>query len=99
LAAARAANSPPPLIRHGPDHRPDRQQRPDHRLYIGGLFELPENFKWIGIGSIGAIPVAIVIFVIVVLVFDFLLRRITAFRLVCYTGSNEKAAAYSGIRT
>jgi ABC-type xylose transport system permease subunit len=40
-----------------------------------------------------------VIFVIVVLVFDFLLRRITAFRLVCYTGSNEKAAAYSGIRT
>jgi integrase len=97
--AARAANSPPPLIRHGPDHRPDRQQRPDHRLYIGGLFELPENFKWIGIGSIGAIPVAIVIFVIVVLVFDFLLRRITAFRLVCYTGSNEKAAAYSGIRT
>ncbi len=64
-----------------------------------GLFELPENFKWIGIGSIGVIPVAIVIFVITVLVFDFLLRRTTAFRLVYYTGSNEKAAAYSGIRT
>jgi ribose transport system permease protein len=64
-----------------------------------GLFELPENFKWIGIGAIGVIPVAIVIFVIVVVVFDFLLRRTTAFRLVYYTGSNEKAAAYSGIRT
>jgi ribose transport system permease protein len=64
-----------------------------------GLFELPENFKWIGIGSIGVIPVAIVIFVIVVVVFDFLLRRTTVFRLVYYTGSNEKAAAYSGIRT
>ncbi len=64
-----------------------------------GLFELPEGFKWIGIGSIGVIPVAIVIFVIVVVTFDFLLRRTTAFRLVYYTGSNEKAAAYSGIRT
>jgi ribose transport system permease protein len=64
-----------------------------------GLFELPAGFKWIGIGSIGVVPVAIVIFVIVVAVFDFLLRRTTAFRLVYYTGSNEKAAAYSGIRT
>ncbi|PKP75949.1 MAG: ABC transporter permease [Alphaproteobacteria bacterium HGW-Alphaproteobacteria-6] len=64
-----------------------------------GLYNLPEGFKWIGIGSIGVIPVAIVIFVIVVAVFDFLLRRTTAFRLVYYTGSNEKAAAYSGIRT
>lgn len=64
-----------------------------------GLFELPASFKWIGIGSVGVIPVAIIIFVIVVVVFDFLLRRTTAFRLVFYTGSNEKAAAYSGIRT
>lgn len=64
-----------------------------------GLFELPDGFKWIGIGSVGVIPVAIIIFVIVVVVFDFLLRRTTAFRLVYYTGSNEKAAAYSGIRT
>jgi ribose transport system permease protein len=64
-----------------------------------GLFELPASFKWIGIGAIGVIPVAIVIFAVVVVVFDFLLRRTTAFRLVYYTGSNEKAAAYSGIRT
>ncbi len=64
-----------------------------------GLFALPDSFKWIGIGSIGPVPVAIVIFVVVVVAFDFLLRRTTAFRLVYYTGSNEKAAAYSGIRT
>lgn len=64
-----------------------------------GLFELPQSFKWIGIGSIGVIPVAIVIFVLVVALFDFLLRRTTIFRRVYYTGSNEKAAAYSGIRT
>jgi ribose transport system permease protein len=44
-------------------------------------------------------PVVIVIFVVVVVAFDFLLRRTTAFRKVFYTGSNEKAAAYSGIRT
>jgi ribose transport system permease protein len=64
-----------------------------------GLFTLPESFKWVGIGSIDVIPVVIVIFVIVVVAFDFLLRRTTAFRLVYYTGSNEKAAAYSGVRT
>ena len=64
-----------------------------------GLFELPDSFKWIGIGSIGVVPVAIIIFVLFVTIFDFLLRRTTAFRLVYYTGSNEKAAAYSGIRT
>lgn len=64
-----------------------------------GLFTLPDSFKWIGIGAIGPVPVAVVIFVAVFLVFDFLLRRTTAFRLVYYTGSNPKAAAYSGIRT
>lgn len=41
----------------------------------------------------------ILIFLVVVIGFDFLLRRTTMFRKVFYTGSNEKAAAYSGIRT
>lgn len=30
---------------------------------------------------------------------DYLLRNATAFRKVFYTGSNEKAAEYSGVRT
>lgn len=64
-----------------------------------GLFTLPPEFKFIGQGSIGVIPVVIVIFVAVVVAFDFMLRRTTIFRKVFYTGSNEKAAAYSGIRT
>ncbi|MEI6573404.1 MAG: ABC transporter permease [Alphaproteobacteria bacterium] len=64
-----------------------------------GLFALPAEFKWIGTGSIGPIPVVIVIFIIFVVAFDFLLRRTTAFRKVVYTGSNQKAAAYSGVRT
>ncbi|MGF1622638.1 MAG: ABC transporter permease [Rhodomicrobiaceae bacterium] len=64
-----------------------------------GLFTLPPEFKFIGQGSIGVIPVVIIIFVVVVIAFDFMLRRTTMFRKVFYTGSNEKAAAYSGIRT
>lgn len=64
-----------------------------------GLYTLPPEFKFIGQGSVGPIPVVIIIFVVVVVVFDFLLRRTTMFRKVFYTGSNEKAAAYSGIRT
>lgn len=64
-----------------------------------GLFTLPPEFKFIGQGSIGVIPFVIVFFVIFVLISDFLLRRSTAFRKIFYTGSNEKAAAYSGIRT
>lgn len=64
-----------------------------------GLYTLPAEFKFIGQGSIGVIPFVIVMFVVVVVGFDFLLRRSTVFRKVFYTGSNEKAAAYSGIRT
>ena len=63
------------------------------------LFTLPPGFKAIGQGSFQGLPYVIIIFVVVVAVFDFLLRRATAFRKVFYTGSNEKAAQYSGIRT
>jgi ribose transport system permease protein len=64
-----------------------------------GLFTLPPEFKFIGQGSVGVIPFVIIVFVVFVVIFDFVLRRSTAFRKVFYTGSNEKAAAYSGIRT
>jgi ribose transport system permease protein len=64
-----------------------------------GLFTLPPEFKYIGQGSVGVIPVVILIFVVVVVVSDFMLRRTTMFRKVFYTGSNAKAAAYSGIQT
>lgn len=64
-----------------------------------GLYSLPPEFKFIGQGSIGPVPVVIILFVIVVVAFDFMLRRTAMFRKVFYTGSNEKAAAYSGIKT
>jgi ribose transport system permease protein len=53
----------------------------------------------VGQGEVYGVPFVIIIFVAIVILFDFLLRRATAFRKVFYTGSNEKAAAYSGIRT
>lgn len=61
------------------------------------LYTLPESFKFIGQGAIGGVPFVILIFVLVVIVFDILMRRAVAFRLIFYTGSNEQAAAYSGI--
>jgi ribose transport system permease protein len=63
------------------------------------LFSLPASFKFIGQGSVGGIPAVILIFAAIVAVSDLLLRRATALRRVFYTGSNEKAALYSGIRT
>jgi ribose transport system permease protein len=63
------------------------------------LFTLPPEFKAIGQGGFYGIPFVIIIFVAIVVLFDFLLRRATAFRKVFYTGSNEKAAEYSGIKT
>ncbi|WP_429813936.1 ABC transporter permease [Ensifer sp. B1-9] len=63
------------------------------------LFTLPASFKAVGQGTFHGIPYVILIFVTVVVLFDFLLRRATAFRKVFYTGSNEKAALYSGIKT
>ena len=63
------------------------------------LFTMPPEFKAVGQGTFYGVPYVILIFVAVVVVFDFLLRRATAFRKVFYTGSNEKAAQYSGIKT
>jgi ribose transport system permease protein len=63
------------------------------------LFSLPASFKFIGQGDVAGIPAVILIFAFIVIVSDFALRRSTLLRRVFYTGSNEKAARYSGIRT
>lgn len=61
------------------------------------LFTLPASFKFIGQGALWGIPFVIILFFVLVALFDFLLRKATLFRKVFYTGSNERAAAYSGI--
>jgi ribose transport system permease protein len=63
------------------------------------LFSLPPAFKFVGQGSLGGVPFVIVIFIVLIALFDVLLRRSVIFRRVYYTGSNEKAARLSGIDT
>jgi ribose transport system permease protein len=63
------------------------------------LFSLPKEFKFIGQGTLGAVPFSILIFAVIVIVGDYLMRNSTQLRKVFYTGSNEKAAIYSGINT
>lgn len=63
------------------------------------LFSLPPSFKFIGQGNVAGIPAVILIFGAIVIASDFALRRSALLRKVFYTGSNEKAALYAGIRT
>lgn len=61
------------------------------------LFNLPKSFKFIGQGSILGVPFVIILFVAFVILSDFMVRKSTKIRKVFYTGSNEKAAIFSGI--
>lgn len=61
------------------------------------LFTLPPSFKYIGQGSFYGVPVVIIIFFVVAVIGDILLRKASAFRKVIYVGSNENAARYAGI--
>ena len=63
------------------------------------LSNLPPEFKFLGRGIIDGtgVPFAIVLFLVVVALFDFLSRRSTMLRKVYYVGSSEKAARLSGI--
>ncbi|WP_232310636.1 MULTISPECIES: ABC transporter permease [Thalassospira] len=63
------------------------------------LFSLPPSFKFVGQGDIAGMPFVIILFFGLVIFFDLLLRHSTIFRKVYYTGSNEKAALFSGIKT
>jgi ribose transport system permease protein len=61
------------------------------------LYSLPDSFKFIGQGKIAGIPFIIILFIAIVILGDFMLRKSTILRKVFYTGSNEKAAKFSGI--
>jgi ribose transport system permease protein len=63
------------------------------------LFALPKSFKFIGQGTLYSIPFTIFIFAFIVVISDYLMRKSTLARKLFYTGSNEKAAIFSGIKT
>ncbi|WP_321301808.1 ABC transporter permease [uncultured Sphaerochaeta sp.] len=63
------------------------------------IFALPENFRALGQGSIGFLPISVLIMAITVLVVYFLLEQTTYGRRLYAIGGNEEASFLSGIRT
>jgi ribose transport system permease protein len=63
------------------------------------LFALPKSFKFIGQGTVYSLPFTIFLFAVIVVISDYLMRKSSLARKVFYTGSNEKAAIFSGIKT
>ncbi len=63
------------------------------------LAGVPKSFLFIGSGHVFGIPFMVLLFIILTIFGDFMLRRSEPLRKVFYTGSNEKAAILSGINT
>ena len=64
---------------------------------VRALTEAPK-FRYLGQGQIGGVlPMTVLLFVIIAIIAEIFVRNSLLMRLVFYTGSNEKAAAYSGI--
>lgn len=57
----------------------------------------PDAFLNLGAGRVYGIPTIAIIFVVIAIIADILMRRSVALRRVIYVGSNEKAARLSGI--
>ncbi len=71
-------------------------------LTRGSPLSLPSvdsNFIYLGAGKFFGVPMFVIIFIIIALIFHFLLNNVTTMRKVLYTGSSEKAAKLSGINT
>lgn len=66
-----------------------------------------EIFRQLGQGSLFGIgskfptqlPINVIIFIVIAIIADYIVRHSSAMRIVFYTGSNPKAAEYSGINT
>lgn len=59
-----------------------------------------ESFRVLGSGSIGSyFPVFVLIFIVLAIIADIMVRRSAIIRKLFYTGSNEKAAILSGLNT
>lgn len=58
-----------------------------------------EAFRYVGSGSVGNIPVLVIVCLVFVIIGDILVRRSGLARNVFFVGSNEKTAMLSGINT
>jgi ribose transport system permease protein len=70
-------------------------------LISGGttIFGLPENFRFLGQGSLGIIPFSVLIMVIALLTVYILLEQTTFGRRLYAIGGNSEASYFSGINT
>ncbi|KJS50576.1 ABC transporter permease [Desulfosporosinus sp. BICA1-9] len=59
--------------------------------------KLPSSFTYVGQSYVGAIPYTFFVMFVIVIVGEYLLRKIKYFRQVYYIGGNITAAKYSGI--
>ena len=55
------------------------------------------SFRMIGSGTVGGIPVIVIIFIVLAVIGEFMVRKSVGIMKVFYVGSNEKAAKLSGI--
>lgn len=67
--------------------------------YSISLFNVSKAFEFIGHGRVLGIPFIVAVFIIIAVIGDLLMRKSQLLRKVLYTGSNEKAAIMSGIKT
>lgn len=63
-------------------------------LSLGGL---PKSFLFLGGGNVAGIPMLVIIFVVIAVTGDLMMRKSESLRKVFYIGSNEKASMLSGI--
>ena len=61
--------------------------------------DMSEDFMWLGAGSIGPIPVPIIICVIVCIISWYLINKTVVGRHMIATGNNRQAATVAGINT
>lgn len=68
-------------------------------IYSGGypITGMPESFSFIGTGSIGFLPVPVLIAIIVIIIGVFILKKSILGRYIYAIGGNEDAARLSGI--
>jgi ribose transport system permease protein len=69
-------------------------------MYTGGypVLGTSEDFKFIGSGHLWGIPFPIILFLGMILLWQFILKRTTLGRYVCAVGGNKEATRLSGVR-
>jgi ribose transport system permease protein len=63
------------------------------------IFNAPASFFNIGQGRLFNIPIVVLLFVALTIIFDFVAKKSDLLRKIFYTGSNENAAILTGINT